>query len=506
MLAAVVLAFVSTVLPGTAAEARCTPEQLQIEIAQGTWPASVAAFYDLRGGSCAWPEDAAMTLHAVLARADAHGLPPSLFDADEIGRTLQRPTAAAQRDLLLTSAALRYAEVMRRGRIDLATLHGDVAIHRWNVDAAPELAATLKGGHLAYWLDNLPPAAPEYLRLKQALAQYRDIERRGGWPALQLPPDKRSLKPDETGAFVPQLGMRLRSTGDLEHVAAGDVYDATMVEAVRRFQARHGLAVDGVVGRDTLAALNVPVAQRIAQIALNMERWRFMAHATPPTRIEVNVPAAEAVVMRDGEIVFRMRTIVGKKATPTPMLASAIHRIVVNPPWVVPFSIYRRDIAPAIARDPDYLQKHDMSWQGGQLVQKPGPKNALGRIKFDLPSPFAVFLHDTNAPALFASDDRFRSSGCIRVEKPMELAVHLLAPSGWSRARIEDLIGAGTTVAVRVDPPLPVVLAYWTAFVDADGSVRFRDDIYGRDAAFSAALDGIVLPPLPPQAARGCGA
>jgi len=504
-LAAIVLAFVSMVLPGTAAEARCTPEQLQIEIAQGPWPASVAAFYDLRGGSCAWPEDAAMTLHAVLSRADAHGLPPSFFDADKIGRSLQRPMAAAQRDLLLTSAALRYAEVMRRGRIDLAKLHGDVAIHRWNVDAAPELAATLKGGHLAHWLDNLPPAAPEYLRLKQALAQYRDIEGRGGWPALQLPPDKRSLKPDETGAFVPQLGMRLRSTGDLEHVAAGDVYDAPMVEAVRRFQARHGLAVDGVVGRDTLAALNVPVAQRIAQIALNLERWRFMAHATPPTRIEVNVPAAEAVVVKDGAAAFRMKTIVGRKSTPTPMLVSAIDRVVINPPWVVPFSIYRRDIAPAIARDPDYLQKHQMSWQDGQLVQKPGPENALGRMKFDLQSPFAVFLHDTNAPALFASDNRFRSSGCIRVERPMELAVDLLAPTGWSRARIEELIRAGATVPLRVDPPLPVVLAYWTAFVETDGLVQFRDDIYGRDSALIAALSDTVWPPLIANEAHECG-
>jgi len=504
-----VVLFVSalTLWSGTKAEAGCSAGQMQTELAQGTWSSGVAALYDHWSGGCVWTEDAAATLHAALQRAGAHGLPPYLFRTDEIGRNLTSPrdAAAANRDLLLTTEALRYASIMRSGHVDIAQLYGDVAIRRWNADPAPELVAALRSGHLAYWLDRLPPALPEYQRLKEALAHHREMEGRGGWPTFELPSGKRSLKPDETGAFMPQLRARLRLAGDFQGEGAGDVYDAAMVEAVRRFQARHGLAVDGVVGRDTLAALNVPVAQRIAQIALNMERWRYMAHAMPPTRIEVNVPAAEAVVVKDGAAAFRMKTIVGRKSTPTPMLVSAIHRVVINPPWVVPFSIYRRDIAPAIARDPDYLQKHQMSWQDGQLVQKPGPENALGRMKFDLQSPFAVFLHDTNAPALFASDNRFRSSGCIRVERPMELAVDLLAPTGWSRARIEELIRAGATVPLRVDPPLPVVLAYWTAFVETDGLVQFRDDIYGRDSALIAALGDTAWPPLTANEAHECG-
>ena len=506
-LAVVLYASALALLPGAVAEARCSPEQMRAELAQGTWSSGVAAFYDLWGGGCAWTDEAATALHAALTHIDAHGLPPYLFRADEIGRELRPPpgAAAANRDLLLTTEALRYANIMRGGHVDIAELYGDVAIRRWSADPAPELAAALRSGHLAHWLDNLPPAAPEYQRLKAALAQYREMERRGGWPTFDLPPGKRSLKPDETGAFMPKLRARLQLAGDLQRAGEGDLYDAAMVEAVRRFQSRHGLAVDGVVGRDTLAALNVPVAQRIAQIALNMERWRYMAPAMPPTRIEVNVPAAEAMVIADGATDFRMKTIVGRKSTPTPLLVSAIERVVINPPWVVPFSIYRRDIAPAIARDPDYLQKHEMSWQDGQLVQQPGPENALGRLKFDLQSPFAVFLHDTNAPGLFASDNRFRSSGCIRVEKPMELAVYLLASTDWSRERIEDLIHAGATVPLRVEPPLPVILAYWTAFVEADGLVQFRDDIYGRDHALSATLGGMTLPPLAISEARECG-
>ncbi|MEX1153859.1 murein L,D-transpeptidase [Parvibaculum sp.] len=470
--------------------------------------AGEVVFREPRDAGCNWSDEAARTLHAVLARAGEHGLPPSLFHVDEIARSVRPATTMdrAQRDPLLTASALRYAEVMRRGRVDLAPLHGDVAIHRWNVDPVSELATALAGGHLAHWLDSLPPSAPEYVQLKRALARYREMERQGGWPVLQLPLGKRSLKPDETSTFVPQLRARLRLAGDLVLSGTDERYDPAMVDAVRSFQARHGLAVDGVVGRDTLAALNVPAEMRVRQIALNMERWRFMAHAMPLTRIEVNAAAAEAVVMKDGEIVFRMRTIVGKKTTPTPLIVSAIERIIVNPSWIVPSSIYRREIAPAIARDPDYLQKHEMSWQGDRLVQKPGPKNALGRLKFDLPSPFAVFLHDTNSPGLFASDNRFRSNGCIRVERPMELAVLLLEPSGWSRERIEELVQAEDTVSVFVDPPVPVVVAYWTAFVEADGLVRFRDDIYGRDAALGAALAEIAPPSLTLDTARDCGA
>lgn len=494
VMAAAMIAYMFAVLPGAAADTRCSLEQLQAEATRDAWLSGVARFYDLWGG-CAWSEDAAATFHGVLTRAQEHGLPPVLLRADEVGENL-RPvtgTAAARRDLMLTEAALRYAKIMREGRVDLARLYGDVSLHRWSADPASELVAALRSGHLAHWLDHLPPLQPEYRRLRQALVQYRAIASRGEWPELRLPGGKRSLKPDEQDVLVPQLAARLHILGDLDRHMGADLYDAPKVEAVRRFQARHGLVIDGVVGRDTLAALNLKPAARVRQIELNMERWRYMAHATPPTRLEVNAAAADAAVIREGGIVFRMKTVVGKPSTPTPLIVSAIERVVVNPPWVIPHSIYRREIAPAIERNPDYLREHEMAWQGAHLVQRPGAKNALGRLKFDFPSPFAVFLHDTNAPALFGSDSRFRSNGCIRVERPMELALQLLEPSGWTRVRIEELVRSGQTVSLRVDLPLPVVIGYWTAFVDTEGTIQFRDDIYGRDRALAAVLDGKAI-------------
>lgn len=456
--------------------------------------ARLQEFYRLWGPGCAWDADAASALVAILRSADGHGLSPSAYLADRLEYWSRADDA--ERDLLLTAAALRYAHAMRSGRIDLARLYGDVSLHRWNAGAASELAAALRSGNLRHWLEALPPSMPEYGRLVQALARYRALAARGGWPVLRLPEGRKSLKPDETSPLVPALRVRLAIGGDIGSADGSETFDPDTVAAVSRFQERHGLLVDGIVGRDTLAALNVPAAARAEQIALNLERWRFMSYAMPPTRIEVNAASAEAVVMQDGEVLFRMKTIVGAKATPTPMLASAITRVIVNPPWVVPHSIYRGEIAPAIARDPDYLRKHDMAWQGAHIVQAPGSGNALGRLKFEFPSPFAVYLHDTNAPSLFASENRFRSHGCIRVERPMELALHLLAPSGWSRERLETLIAAEETVGVPVGPPMPVVVAYWTAFVQPDGTMEFRDDIYGRDAALKAALES-AAPRLP---------
>lgn len=491
MIAGGLLAVFASLAPGRA-EARCEEPLARLEsvglLLDGTGDiAGLKEFYGLWGPECAWNAGAALALSNILRGADAHGLPPSAFLVDRLERSPR--TDDAERDLLLTAAALRYARVMRSGRVDLARLHGDVAIHRWSVGAAPELAVALRSGNLRYWLEALPPAQPEYGGLVQALASYRALAARGGWPMLRLPEGKRSLKPDETSPLVPELRARLVIAGGIESADGAETFDPDTVAAVRRFQARHGLLIDGIVGRDTLAALNVSAVIRAEQIALNMERWRFMSHAMPSTRIEVNSAAADAVVMKDGNILFRMKTIVGAKATPTPMLASAITRVIVNPPWVVPHSIYRGEIVPAIARDPDYLRKHDMAWQGAHIVQAPGPDNALGRLKFEFPSPFAVYLHDTNAPSLFARDNRFRSHGCIRVEKPMELALHLLAPDGWTRERIEALIAAEETVAVPIGSPVPVVVAYWTAFVGPGGAVEFRDDIYGRDAALKAALE-----------------
>lgn len=478
-----------------------------VEISSGDAAAEVAVVYRHWGGGCIWTDRAAAELYDVLSQSDLHGVAPESFGTREIAGQLKagRGTDLAGRDLLLTRSALRYARAMQAGRVDLAASGYDIAIPRWEPPVATGLAAALKQDRLSDWLRSLPPATPEYLRLKQALAFHRDLAARENWPPLALEEGRRSLKPGETSAALSALRGRLVMLGDLRARIGDDRLDPQTVEAVIRFQSRHGLERDGVIGPKTLAALNVTPEERARQIALNMERTRIMAHAMPPTRVEVNAAAATAVLFEDGEPVLRMRTVVGTRKTPTPILSSLINTVVVNPPWVVPRSIYVGEIAPAIARDPDYLEKHDMFWQEGQLVQRPGPKNSLGRLKLEFASPFAVYLHDTNAPSLFASDNRFRSHGCIRLEKPLDLAVHLLG-SEWPQERIEAAIAAGETARLLMSRSMPVVVAYWTAFVEEDGTVEFRDDVYGRDAALAALLRDDAPPPPREVTVLACGA
>ncbi|WP_407948099.1 murein L,D-transpeptidase [Parvibaculum sp.] len=478
-----------------------------VGVSSGNDAAEVAAFYRHWDGACAWSDRAAAELYDVLLQSDLHGVAPESFGTREIAGQLKagRGTDLAGRDLLLTRSALRYAWAMQAGRVDLAASGYDIAIPRWEPPVAAGLAAALKQARLSDWLHALPPATPEYLRLKQALAFHRDLAARGNWPPLALEEGRRSLKPGETSEAMAALRGRLVALGDLRARIGDDRLDPQTVEAVIRFQSRHGLERDGVIGPKTLAALNVTPEERARQIALNMERIRIMAHAMPPTRVEVNAAAATAVLFEDGEPVLRMRTVVGTRKTPTPILSGLINTIIVNPPWVVPRSIYVGEIAPAIARDPDYLGKHDMFWQEGQLVQRPGPRNSLGRLKFEFASPFAVYLHDTNAPSLFASDNRFRSHGCIRLEKPLDLAVRLLEPE-WPRERIEAAIAAGETARLPMSRSMPVVVAYWTAFVEEDGTVEFRDDIYGRDAALAALLRDDAPAPSRTGTGAACGA
>ena len=488
--------------------ARADCEASPVEMLPESDAAEVASFYRHWDGGCVWTDRAASDLYEVLSQSDLHGIAPESFGTPEIAGQLKagRGTDLAGRDLLFTRSALRYARAMQAGRIDLMASGYDIAIPRWEPPVAAGLAAALKQDRLSEWLRALPPATPEYLRLKQALAFHRDLAARGGWPPLALEEGRRSLKPGETSAALAALRGRLVMLGDLRARIGGDRLDPQTVQAVIRFQSRHGLERDGIVGPKTLAALNVTPEERARQIALNMERYRIMAHAMPRTRVEVNAAAATAVLFEDGEPVLRMRTVVGTRKTPTPILSSLINTVVVNPPWVVPRSIYVGEIAPAIARDPDYLEKHDMFWQEGQLVQRPGPKNSLGRLKFEFASPFAVYLHDTNAPSLFASGNRFRSHGCIRLEKPLDLAVRLLEPSEWSREEIEAAMAAGETARLPMSRSMPVVVAYWTAFVEEDGTVEFRDDIYGRDAALAALLRNVVPSSVRGAPVSACGA
>ena len=441
-------------------------------------------------GPCLWSEHNAAALVATLGKVGEQGLDPAMFHLKDIARLDGSATDKALRDLLLSDAALRYARIMTRGQVDPATVDADIDFDIYPGDVLPGLKNALNGGDVPAWLASLPPQQPQYAALIGMLARYRALAAQGGWVTMTAP--DASVKPGKASPLVATLRQRLAAEGYLADAQGGEVLTGDVLAALKRFQAQHGLDNDGALGKKTVAVLNVSAATRAEQIALNLERWRQFSRGIPPTRIEVNTAAATAVLIVDRKPVLRMRTVVGAKKTPTPLVRSDIRAVVVNPPWVVPVSIVRKEIMPALRRNPDYLEAHNMEWKNGQIVQAPGPKNSLGRIKFELHSAFDVYLHDTPARSLFNKTDRdarARSHGCVRLEKPLDLAEKLLHDNAnWPRERIEAAIEQGTTQRVQMATDIPVVIAYWTAFADDSGDAEFREDIYGRDARLAAAL------------------
>ena len=291
------------------------------------------------------------------------------------------------------------------------------------------------------------------------------------------------IRPIAISAEVPQSAA----------TAVGDdpdtVYDGAVEAAVRRFQRRHGIAVDGAAGPRTLAAMNVPVRTRIAQIALNLERWRALPHDLGASYMLVNVPAETLDVVADGVPVMSMKVVVGDIDHPTPVVRTAIAAVTFNPSWKIPASIVTKEILPKSKRDRSYLRKNDIVFEPGQgWEQLPGPKNPLGQIKFETPNRFDVYLHDTPSRLAFDRFFRAQSHGCVRLERAAELAGFVLRELDWNDLTIAQAVATGETRRIDLKHHWRVYMLYETSFVDEDGVVEFRDDLYGRDARLSDAL------------------
>jgi murein L,D-transpeptidase YcbB/YkuD len=350
--------------------------------------------------------------------------------------------------------------------------------------------------------------------LKAALAQYRTIESQGGWPVL---PDGPALRPGSSGPGIDRLQRRLAATGDLTDASAFPaVFDARLSAAVMRFQARHGLDVDGIVGRRTRAALNVSVDARVRQIEANIVRLQTMPEDNGDRFVLINVAAFDLAVFEDGRPVFRSPVVVGRVSRPTPTFSSTVTHIVTHPSWRIPRRIAVLDILPKVRRDPAYLSQQSIRVFGtvnGErvelsagsidwrrlhadnfpylLVQDPGPLNALGRIKFFIPNEQDIYLHDTPLRDLFRRPVRSFSSGCIRVERAQELAELLLSQDDGERLKaLAEALEKGETSEIPLAAPVPVHIVYLTAWTDQDGVLHFRDDIYGLDGPAGAATAG----------------
>jgi L,D-transpeptidase YcbB len=416
-------------------------------------------------------------------------------------------------ELLLTDAFFMYGSQMLSGQTDPRTLHEVWFANGSEIDLETRLQQAVEANHVVELLQSLRPTHVGYLELQKALVSYRDIAARGGWPVI---PNGPTLQRGDRGPRVMALRTRLRLTADLDRASApvDDVFDTALEQGLQRFQERHGLNADGVVGTSTLTALNVPAEARVRQIELNMERWRWLPHELGDRYILVNVANFALDVIEHGQSVLAMRVIIGKPERRTPFFSADMTYLVLSPHWYVPPTIAIQDKLPLIRRDPSYVARQNfklfrdgesgatrvdplsIDWSAVsarnfpyRLRQDPGPRNALGRVKFIFPNSYHVYLHDTPSRELFAKTERAFSSGCIRLEKPIELAEYLLRNDPrWSRQKILATIARGAEQVVHLPTTVPVHLLYWTAWVDAQGRINFRKDIYERDKVLDTAL------------------
>jgi murein L,D-transpeptidase YcbB/YkuD len=427
----------------------------------------------------AWAKSAGIRA-ALDAEAEAQGLAESEQAASAAGLAPEQQTLAA---------ALWLARMLTCGAVAPPSVQPDWAMPRPRFSPQAALRILVSLDDPLPWLRGLAPRGDDYRRLQQALLKYRTIVQRGGWPAIPAGPALKMGSAEERAAM---LKARLEIEGDLAPgISGGQVFDAATAQALRHFQARHGLAVDGQLGHDTLVAMNINAEQRYRQIAANMERWRWLPRRLPPDRVMVNAAAAQLALFEEDRLLLELRTVVGLRRHPTPSFTATIGSLLLNPPWDIPASIAAHEIRPLVRRDPGYLEREGIIAVAGstRLRQLPGPRNPLGEIKFEMPNLLDVYLHDTPAKELLKRPHRFFSHGCIRVENPRELALRLLPhDAGWTRETLDQAVATGATSRVPIDPPVPVYVLYFTVIGGPEDGVTFLDDAYGRDLPLIEAL------------------
>ena len=480
---------------GNGAPAEAEPPKAAVAEA---WPAvnpaalrSVASderlrrFYEARGWRAAWTAEQARSLMAALEDSKRHGLDKSMFlDMNGI------QAGGAEREAALTRAALSYADALADGVVDPAKIREVYTVPRPPADVVGGLLKVVEQGKAADWLLSLAPSDPAYQALSDAYLHY---SRQAGREQGRTIESGDMIREGDTDPRVPKILQALRENGYLPQTAGSgspaDRYAPQIAEAVARMQADYGIASDGIVGPDTLDLLNTGAADRARQLAVNMERRRWLERNPPATRIDVNTAAALLRYWKDGAQVDERAVIVGQPDWETPQLGSPIFRLVANPTWTVPKSIEEEEIAP---KGEAYLRRNNMERRNGWVVQLPGPENALGQVKFDMHNKHAIYLHDTPAKHLFGRNQRHFSHGCVRVQKALEFA-RVLADHDGKRDQFEKALASGDETFVDLDRDVPVRLVYHTAFADSAGKVAFRNDPYGWDGDVAEAL-GLEAP------------
>ncbi|MBU0681230.1 MAG: L,D-transpeptidase family protein [Proteobacteria bacterium] len=498
----------------------------------------IPLFYQRRAFQPCWSRNGRLTgqateLVAALGNAEAEGLRPADYHLYSIRLLLSKlerlqaegkslsPDELVDLDLLLTDAFFLYGSHLLKGRINPETIDEQWIAGDYTADLEAILEKALitpQGVTRAF--QGLRPPHDDYKRMITALAMLRDIESRGGWPTIG---PGFNLHKGMRHREVYALRQRLMLSGDYDDAlgTSDNLFDEKLADAVLSFQYRHGLEVDGIVGQQTLAALNVPVESRMRQIKANLERWRWLPHDLGRRYILVNIADFSLKVIDNTKEVLVSRVVVGKPHRSTPVFSDSVEYLVFNPYWYLPETIIVEDVAPSMRANPDYTaQKRIKIFAAGsnetqeldpatidwaamskenipyKLRQEPGPWNALGRVKIMFPNKFSIYLHDTPSQELFQKTSRDFSSGCIRVEKSVELVSYLLGNDPrWSQESIRATMASGTQQIVSLPEQIPIHILYWTAWGDNEGRIHFRNDLYARDKRLVAALDGMDSPP-----------
>ena len=456
----------------------------------------VKKFYEARGWQAVWTGERAQELTAAFEDAAAHAI-----DAKSYAEKATKGASAAEREAGLTLAAMDYAQALATGAVDPRKLFEVYTVPMSKVDVGGGLGKAVEQGGVRQWLASLAPQDAEYKALSAAYLAYRQ---KAGQEQRAAVAAGEQIKPGKRDPRVAQIREGLRANGYLAAepaapaadpkakegkpkaaapAAGGDVYSADLVAAVKKVQTDYGIEPDGVIGNSTIEALNTGAKDRARILAVNLERRRWLDRAPPATRIDVNTAAAELHYYKDGAEKDRRKVVVGQPDWETPELGSPITRLVANPPWTVPESIAKEELLP---KGPAYLAKENIVMKNGRLVQEPGPKSALGLVKFDMANDEQIYLHDTPAKALFASTQRHASHGCSRVENAVEFA-RLLAQDDGKLEAFDKAMATKEETPVELSNKIPVRLLYHSAYLDG-GRVVFRTDPYGWDDKLAAAL------------------
>jgi murein L,D-transpeptidase YcbB/YkuD len=483
---------------------------------EGDW-ARVVLLYEHYQNQPLWLEADADSRRAdelvtALSTVHEHGLPGDAYPLQQLRDALapidknRRPTPEqlAEADVLLTSVYVALGEDLLIGQIDPREVSPDWRIRPQASDVDSLLARTLRGEPLAKAIETLRPQDEQYEALREQLQRYRDIAADGGWPEVPKGP---TLRPGDTAEVERLNALRARLAVE-DYIDGGTiaadstgraVYEGELAGAVATFQRRHGIVVDSILGAGTLTSLNLSAEYRTGQIMANLERYRWMPRSLGDRYIYVNVPAFHLDAYENGRSVLSMRVIVGQQYADqaTPAFSDSMTYVEFAPYWNVPKTIAEEELWPKINEDPSYLERNDyelVNDRGGTRIrQLPGDKNALGKVKFIFPNDLDIYLHDTPARNLFQRDVRAFSHGCIRVEKPQELAEYVLANNaGWDEDRIEAAMN-GNTRQVVLKEKIPVYIVYFTAYV-RDGKLWFANDLYERDDELVRVVERSALP------------